>query len=748
MSIRYHYNLIYDDLHATLESFSWSSIQIKMAFKAALSCMTAIFIANYLRLDYPFWSGISTLVIMRPNVGAIFQRGWMRSAGCCIGCLLCLFFMGYIVQSPLLFSIFVFCSVFAGFYLGVQAKYGYFWSYMLINMTLIAMISIANPYDQFPLHVAFYRGSEILLGVLVAWFYNIILWPRYAGDELKNITILLIYKITLYIKEIISQYYRGEYETAKILKINKDINMILQKAQTLILSAKTEKRLISNDYQKYIKMIDGLKYRVVQLELSYHSFCKFGKSEFVFENRNTFNVVLEDLNKILEIDKPKRVKLLKAFERVKESLKEIEGKKDTELKEVVKKYPVSEIMLFYEFLYSVEAYCKDVIQNLINSSDLQNNPKLTNDEIKSFDSEYVIFRFGMKSISIYIPAVKNAVKGGLAVLFTFWICLWLHIPGGYTNMTIAIIAVFAPQLDSMSTKHKGILRFFGCLSGASIGLLFLMFNIDSGFILLLTIFIVTFFYCIIWSGKPGAAYLGLQGGIAFLLCVAGDYLPATSIDGVIERMTGIFLAVTMMWLFNQILWPENLVLKLKKKINDLRKSMEVYLKSNSFFSTEGRMAGKYSIALSTFKSNIESTLKVLELQEDLPSETIQQVANWAHYIQKISNKLTILDSFDKDIYEFILGIYPKYLKHMAFIINAAVNLKNNKDKERILLVLDKQSKNIKEFISSLKNTGLLRNKDIKFKKEFAVFTVMLKHLISDLKCFSEYKIDMDMLSEQ
>ena len=748
MSIRYHYNLIYDDLQATLESFSWSSVQTRMAFKTALSCMTAIFLANCLRLDYPFWSGITALVIMRPNVGAVFQRGWMRSVGCGIGCMICIFFMGYIVQSPLSFSIFLFCGVFLSFYLGVQVKYGYFWSYMLANMALIAMISVANPYGTFPLHIAFVRGAEILLGVIVAWFYNIILWPRYAGDELANITSELIYKITLYIKETTEQYYSGEYNTDKVSKMLKETHILLKKAHMLTSSAENEKGLTDNDYQKYVRVINSLKGRIDHLEMSYNTFYKFGKSEFVIKHQDSFKIVIDELNNILKHKNDNRNSQINSFEKVKNSLNKIEEKKNIDLKEVIQQYSVREIMLFYEFVYSIESYCNAVIQNLVKNTDLQNKPKLTHEYTKDIDSDFIDFKYSSKSFSIYLPAFKNAVKGGLAIVFTFWICLWLHIPGGYTNMAIAIIAVFAPQMDNMTTKHKGVLRFFGCLSGATVGLLFLMLNINSGFILFIIIFAVIFFYCIIWSGKPGIAYLGLQGGIAFLLCVAVDFLPATSIDGVIERMTGIFLAVSMMWFFHFILWPDNLVLKLKNKVIDLRKSMEVYLNSNYFFSAKNRMAGEYSKALNIFKVNIESTLKVLEIQQDLPIETIQQINNWAHYIEKISNKLTALDSIDRGVYVFALEYSPKFLNHISFIIHSAINLKTDRDKEKVLLVLNKQSNTIDQILSSLRETGLISKKSTKFKKEFVAFIILLRHIIDDLKHISEYRINLEKLSIQ
>jgi hypothetical protein len=37
---------------------------------------------------------------------------------------------------------------------------------------------------------------------------------------------------------------------------------------------------------------------------------------------------------------------------------------------------------------------------------------------------------------------------------------------------------------------------------------------------------------------------------------------------------------------------------------------------------------------------------------------------------------------------------------------------------------------------------VLQGKDIQIKKEYVVFVVMLKPLITDIKCFAEYKFDL------
>ena len=68
----------------------------------------------------------------------------------------------------------------------------------------------------------------------------------------------------------------------------------------------------------------------------------------------------------------------------------------------------------------------------------------------------------------------------------------------------------------------------------------------------LIIFLAIFPLAYIWGGKEGIAYLGAQGAIAFIIAVVPDSGPTNDLAPVIERLTGITLAIACIWGLNLI----------------------------------------------------------------------------------------------------------------------------------------------------------------------------------------------------
>ncbi|MCF7791680.1 MAG: FUSC family protein [Victivallales bacterium] len=748
MSVKYHFDLLYNDLDYTFKTFKWDSTQTETALKTALSCATAVLIANWIKLDNPFWAGVTALVVMRPNVGAIFQKGWMRALGCIIGCqLLCLFLVGYFIQNPLLFSLFIFTGICIAFYVGVQAKYGYFWSYMTSNMALIAMIILSNPYNNFPIHIVFCRSAEILLGVLVSWFYSIILWPRYAGDELSKNTSVLLRNSLSYIREIFNQYMNGKIKSAAVNDLlSTEITPLLAKSKSLISSSQAEKKLLPIDHEKYKTVLSRLERRLDEITIAYQSYTKLGCSGLIQENKPLFNEIIEKIDEIMDIDSGFTEKSVYIkFEELENELYTTEQYLKNLKCIKFQKYRIEEVLLFYKLLYSIQSFTEDVKFFLNNDTSFTQSVKTEDFNFENPDSDFTGFNFFSKKITLYIPAIKNAVKGGLAILFTFWICLWMNIPGGLGNMSVAIIAVFSVQLDNVRTKQKGFLRFFGCLYGAAFGLLFLSFNIQSTIFLVTIIFLFCFFCCIIWAGRPGSAYLGLQAGIAFIICLAGGFEPAVTFDAVIERLTGIFIAISMMWFFHYIMFPENLHRKLKSKITDLRNTLCGFINSKHFLTGEKHIADEYSKAASELNFKAVSLIKVLEIQQDLPPKETEKIKNWSSLIEQLAKKIKLLSSIDTEVYKFITDNSPKFFKHLKFITTAI--LKNNDlNNYRIKYLTESFDELIELNITEIRKRGTIRDKSIKFKEEFAAFITILKHFVSDLKNISEIEINFDYLN--
>ena len=751
MSFKHHYNLIYNDLERTLNEFRWDSFQTKMGFKASLSCITAIIIANWIKLENPFWAGITTLVIIRPNVGAIFNKGWMRALGCTIGCLYCYYFMGFLIQSPILFSLFIMFGISIAFYAGVQAKYGYFWSYMLANMVLIGMISISNPYENVPLHIVFYRSAEISLGVVVSWFYSIILWPNYAGNDIETKAKKLLSGITDIANEIITEAESNKkYSSEKISENFLKIKDELSRYNSLITDAITEKKLARIDNSSYEYISRELRKAYKYFFLAHSTFMQHKDIHLTVSQKNNLKTISRILSEISFENFSNTQQTIKRLKKLKSNIN-ISKPENEEIKESVGQN-TNCILAYYQILFSLDFYINTYIsviekfqinlkgQTESKSETAKSENKNRSVSHKDFDSDFMNWIIGKKAFLLYIPAVKNAIKGALAILITFWGALWLDIPGGYSNMTVAIIAVFAPQMDNISTKHKGVLRFVGCLTGAALGLFFLLLNIDSFFFLILSLFIITFFLGIIQAGRPGCAYIGLQASIAFLICLAGNFTPSITIAEVIERLTGIFLAISSMWFIYYIMWPEDIEKKLYNTISDLRKVISHTLRSDRLFKKTKDIdrleidSQIYSDALVNIDSKAKVLLKVLKLQQDIPVEKIQNIRRWAENIRIIGHKLITISELDQDIFNLFKYKMQKLYRALPITLEAVISSSRRADS-----LLNYTEKLIDEGIENIRKEKYLKDKSEDFKKEYAVLLLILQSLIKDSQTISRYE---------
>ncbi len=730
MSFVYHYNLIYNDLKDSIENFSLDSSQVKIALKTSLSCVTAIFIANLFKLNMPFWSGITTLVIMRANVGASFSKGWMRTGGCTIGCILCIFFMGYIVQNPWLFSVFLFLGIFSAFYVGARAKHGYFWSYMLANMALIGMIAISNPYDTFPLHIAFYRSAEIFLGVIVSWFYNIVLWPNYAGNKLEDSLNKLVSDMLFFHSQLIQFYISPNDKSCNLLENYDDIKLELKKCRSMLSDVDSERFLLRKDRTDNSAILDLVENRIMSLDNLVVHFQHNKNSEFPIEYTEFLNGLAKKMDRLSRIETFKSKSFLKNVPD--EEKLQLEVKKRYTA-ESFKKYKVIDVLFFYEFIYYFEAFCRDIKRISSNNIIRHNRNKVSKD-----NSDYFSIKIFNSCIDLYKPSLKNATKGGIAVLTIFWICLWLQIPGGYANMSIAIIAVLGPQLDTLASKHKGILRFFGCLTGAALGLAFLLLNTDSTYTYFIAVFCVTSVTSYIFGSKPGVAYIGLQAGLAFLICVADGFGPVVSIDSVIERLTGIFLAVMLMWLINYVIWPDNMIDKLKAKLNFVIKSLKEqveHLQLKNDNETE-------DILPRINTNDVSSILKVVKETEELPEDIVNNIRMYVMNLSKISKKIYTLSNTPNEVISFFESNYEGVLRKVIDDVNSVLDKKHKKGKKQTDGNLLEQ---INYIILDIREKGKLRSADIRFKQDASWFILMLKRILHDVKCLREVDIDTNIL---
>ena len=148
----------------------------------ALAGTAAFFSAQFLRLDYPYWSVLTViLLVMAQYVGALQEKAFFRMVGTVIGGVLGYLATGAWQQSPLLYlaTSFVIVAFCVAMFSQSRAPYAFF----LTGLTYIVIASSGQARPDMSWSFALARIEEVLLGVIASVVVQSLVFPRYANRD-------------------------------------------------------------------------------------------------------------------------------------------------------------------------------------------------------------------------------------------------------------------------------------------------------------------------------------------------------------------------------------------------------------------------------------------------------------------------------------------------------------------------------------------------------------------------------------
>lgn len=161
--------------------------------------------------------------------------------------------------------------------------------------------------------------------------------------------------------------------------------------------------------------------------------------------------------------------------------------------------------------------------------------------------------------------LQFALKTTLAAVSSFFIYTSIDWQGIHTAMITCYVAALGTTGD---TVHKLVLRISGCLIGAFIGLISILFvipQLESIGGLAFLIFGVVAFSAWVSTGNERISYGGVQIALAFLLTVLQGFEPGTSLSDANDRIMGILLGNTIVYLIFTNLWPVSVSYEVKRR---------------------------------------------------------------------------------------------------------------------------------------------------------------------------------------
>ena len=729
MTLRDHYGVIYRDLVATFRDFAWGSRQTRQACKTGLSCVLAVLLTYFLDIREAYWAGITTLVMTQPNVAASIRKGWMRGAGACCGCFLAVILTGLFLQQHIAYTFSFFALSILGFYLGVTLKSGYFWSYFIMNGVLISMVGMTQP--DIAVYIAVHRSAAIAIGVLVSLVINVVLFPDYAHETLKERFVLQRAKTLKWICEIARRYMTADYRMEPVEAQYRDLIQGLRSLRKLLGDAGFEMKLLSGDPELLKSLLDRLSARTEEF---YGFFQTLSRKGVQRKYQETHRADMENLMKHLALLEKQEGWSLDENDPETKSVRDIlavlesdENQRVSDAQQEI--YGVSDFMAFLEVIFLVRRIIDDLTFKTREST--VSEVAASSQAIFSKEgSDLHRFTWFGRVRSIHIPSFKYAVKGALGIVCVFWFWLWAEIPGGALNMSVAVITVL--QQDLMSTTHKGLLRFTGCLVGAAAGYTFLGFQVESTSALCISLFCVVFLFAYIWGGRPGAAYLGLQAGLCYVLATVHDLGATTSLAPPTERLAGIFLGVLFIWTINLLVWPEDLLKRFSASLEAAKKEVAAVGET-----LVRRFQGEHDPAkISVDVISLESTLQTLLTQGEITTTDAAPMGAWLDHLRLLQKESMGMDPVDDKTMAVFHKLSPGFIEGLMAVPALIPEAQEKKDFQEIRLRLVHLDQELDALVEQL-HGGVIFSETMIYKQRLAHVLMITRRLLYRLGNLSD-----------
>ncbi|TCT05699.1 FUSC family protein [Aquabacter spiritensis] len=132
---------------------------------------------------------------------------------------------------------------------------------------------------------------------------------------------------------------------------------------------------------------------------------------------------------------------------------------------------------------------------------------------------------------------------------------------GWQGIHTAMITCYVAALGTMAeTVHKLTLRICGCLVGAAIGVLSILFvipHLESVGGLMALVFLGLLPAAWVAAGSERVSYAGVQIGLAFLLTVLNGFAPSLDMGSARDRIVGVLLGNLVVYLIFTSIWPKS-----------------------------------------------------------------------------------------------------------------------------------------------------------------------------------------------
>ena len=168
---------------------------------------------------------------------------------------------------------------------------------------------------------------------------------------------------------------------------------------------------------------------------------------------------------------------------------------------------------------------------------------------------------------------RTAIKTTGAAILCYLIYSGIQWEGIHTAMITCYVASLG---SSGETVNKLMLRIIGCLIGASLGTILLVFfmpHMTSIVSLMAAVLVVSALAAWISIGSERVSYAGIQIAFAFLLISLQGFGPDVDLSVAGDRVIGILLGNVMMYVAFTQIWPYSILYKVNTSLQGLEQTL-------------------------------------------------------------------------------------------------------------------------------------------------------------------------------
>ncbi|MEH1822780.1 MAG: FUSC family protein [Nostoc sp.] len=223
------------------ENLTLDSAIFRHALRIGVSLAVGVILYSVTNLPMGYWVTLTIMLVLKPNLGATFQRFFQRVGGTILGAILAAVILAT-VTSKVVLDIIILLTVFFGISL-IRFNYGY--SVVFLSIFVLLIIDIGHPIGwQF----ASFRVLNTLIGAGLAFASHYFIWPNWERDRLPSQLATALRECHKYFSDVMAVYQGTKERDSTIISQRRQTGLAIGNAQAsfqgLLREPKMHKELV------------------------------------------------------------------------------------------------------------------------------------------------------------------------------------------------------------------------------------------------------------------------------------------------------------------------------------------------------------------------------------------------------------------------------------------------------------------------------------------------------------------------